>query len=184
MKKLLPFVLCVCLLGCGAGTDATEEALAIRGKLLASECRFRCSITVDYEDALETFTLDCESEPEGELEFSVVTPESISGISGKVDGEEGELTFDGQILAFPLLDRNSLSPISAPWILMQTLRKGCITSVARTQQGLLLCIDESFGENSRNLEIQIDGNGIPVAAEISVQGRRVVSMEIEGFTYE
>ena len=182
MKKLFPFVL-VFLLGCSAQNEPMEEALAIRGKLLSSESTFRCVITADYGETLETFTLDCKCESDGELDFRVVSPESISGITGSVDEEEGELHFDGQVLGFPLLAGEKISPVSAPWILMNTLKRGYITSVARTDTGLLLCIDDSYADDALNLEVWTDGQGNPIAGEISWQGRRMVSMVIEGFTY-
>lgn len=183
MKKLLPVLLAVFLLGCAAEDDAMEEALNIRGKLLASECTFRCTVTADYTDTLETFVMDCESGTDGELGFTVSAPEYISGITGSVDGQEGKLTFDGTVLSFPLLAQDRISPVSAPWILMNTLRTGCITSVARTDSGLLIGIDDSYADDALNLEIWTDGQGIPIAGEISWQGRRMVSMVIEGFTY-
>ena len=161
-----------------------EEALGIRGKMLSSDCYFRCVITADYGDTLETFTLDCESETDGELGFTVVAPESISGISGSMDPEEGELSFEDVVLGFPLLAGEEINPVSAPWILMNTLRKGCITSVAPSGTGLVLSIDSSYADDAWNLEIWTDEEGKPVAGEISVQGRRRVSMQIEDFGYE
>lgn len=183
MKKLLPVLLMLFLWGCTAKDDAMEEALGIRGKLLASGCTFRCTVTADDSGTLETFTLDCGSDMDGGLNFAVEAPESISGITGSVDGEEGRLTFDDQVIGFPLLAQDRISPVSAPWILMNTLRKGCITSVARTDTGLLLCIDDSYADDALNLEVWTDLQGIPIAGEISWQGRRMVSMVIEGFTY-
>ena len=183
MKKLLPFLLCLSLLGCGAGGDAMEEALALRGRLLASDCTFRCTVTADYGDTFQTFTLDCESDPDGELEFTVAAPESIAGIRGSVEGSEGQLEFEDQILAFPLPDQDRISPLSAPWVLMQTLRRGHITSVGRAERGLILSINDSYADDALNLEIWTDEGGTPIAGEISLQGRRMVSMEIEGFTY-
>lgn len=183
MKKLLPGLLMIFLLGCAAQDDAMEEALGIRGKLLASECAFRCTVTADYSDSLETFTMDCRSGTDGKLEFTVTAPQSISGITGSVDGQEGTLTFDDTVLAFPLLAQNRISPVGAPWILVNTLRTGCIHSVARTDTGLVMAIDDSYADDALNLEIWTDGQGYPVAGEISWQGRRVVSMVIEGFTY-
>ena len=183
MKKLLPMLLICVLFGCDTRDDAMEEALRIRGKMLSSDCTFRCVITADYGETLETFTLDCESESDGELDFTVVFPESISGITGSTDGEDGQLTFDDKILTFPLLEQQRLSPVSSPWILMRALRNGCITSVARTDNGLLLCIDDSYADDALNLEVRTDEQGRLIAGEISIQGRRIVSMMIEGFTY-
>lgn len=183
MKKLLPIFLALSLLGCAASDNAMEEALALRGKLLASQFSFRCVITADYGDTFQTFAMDCESDTDGELEFTVVAPESISGISGSVDGTQGQLEFEDQVLAFPLIGQDRISPVSAPWILMQALCKGPITAATRTEQGLLLNINDSYADDALNLEIWTDEKAQPICAEIGLQGRRIASMEIEGFTY-
>lgn len=182
MKKLLVFCLPLFLLGCPARDTAMEEALALRGRLLGTDCGFRCAITVDYGDTLESFALDCESKTDGTLSFTVAAPESISGITGRVEGEEAWLTFDDQVLAFPL-PQTQVSPLLAPWSLIQALRKGCITSVARSQEGLQLCVDESYADSALNLEIWTK-DGVPQSAQISKDGRRVVSMTLEGFTFQ
>lgn len=181
MKKLLVFCLPLFLLGCPARDTAMEEALALRGRLLGSDCGFQCTITVDYGDTLESFTLDCESKTDGTLTFTVTAPESISGITGHVASEGAALTFDDQVLALPL-PQTGVSPLLAPWSLMQALRKGCITSVARTQEGVQLCVDDSYGDSALNLEIWTKDD-VPQSAQISKDGRRIVSMEVEDFTF-
>lgn len=160
-----------------------EEVLALRGKLLGTACSFRCTITADYGQMLETFTLDCESPATGALDFTVVGPEGISGITGMVDADRGYLTFDDQVLAVALLDDGTLSPLCAPWVLLQALRQGCITSVARTQDGVQLCVDASYGEDAIALEIWLDSQGLPKSAQLSKDGRRMVSMELESVCY-
>lgn len=183
MKRLLSVLtLLVFLTGC-AGEDEMEEALKLRSALLSLDCVFQCQITADYIDSVEQFTLDCAVSREGEVAFTVTAPQSISGITGTVSGDAGTLTFDGQVLAFPLLAQDRLSPVSAPWLLMSTLRGGCITACAREGEGLHLTIDDSYADDALTLEIWTDGDGIPISAEIGWQGRRVVSMVLEGFAY-
>lgn len=181
MKKLLVLCLPLLLLGCSAQDTAMEEALALRGRLLGSDCGFQCTITVDYGDTLESFTLECESKTDGTVSFTVIAPESISGISGRIDGEQAALTFDDQVLAFPL-PQTGVSPLIAPWSLMQGLRRGCITSVARTQEGLQICVDDSYADSALNLEVWTKDD-VPQSAQISKDGRRIVSMEVEDFTF-
>lgn len=160
-----------------------EEALTIRNRLLSSGCSFRCEITADYIDTVEVFTLDCTTTDNGGLSFSVVEPESISGVAGSVSGGEGALTFDDVVLAFPLMADDRISPVSAPWLLISTLRSGYITACAREGEGLRLTIDDSYADDALTLEVWTDGEGNPTAGEISWQGRRVVSMTVEDFAY-
>lgn len=182
MKRLvLALAMVVFLTGC-SGEQEMEEALQIRSRLLAaSSCSFRCQITADYIDTVEQFTLDCAMDSGGTLTFSVVEPQSISGVTGKVNGEEGALTFDETILAFPLMADDRLSPVSAPWLLMNTLKQGYITACSREGEGLHLTIDDSYADDALTLEIWTDGSGNPTAGEVCWQGRRVVSMSVEDF---
>lgn len=178
---LLP--LCILLSGCGASDKPMEEALALRGKVLASGCNFQCEITADYIDTLEVFTLDCVANLDGTLDFTVVAPESIAGITGSTDEEEGALTFDDVILGFPLMADDRISPVSAPWLLIHTLKSGCITACVREGDGLHMTIDDSYADDALTLDIWTDSSLAPISAEISWQGRRVVSMQVEGFAY-
>ena len=72
--------------------------------------------------------MDCKADSSGNLTFTVVKPETISGITGTLSGDGGNLTFDDTALHFELMAENQLSPVSAPWILIKTLRNGYITS--------------------------------------------------------
>lgn len=182
MKRIMAFLAVFCLCGCSAADQEMEEALAVRSRLLSSDCSFRCEITADYIDTVEVFTLECTTD-DGALGFSVAEPESISGITGTVSNGEGALTFDEAVLAFPLMADDRISPVSAPWLLISALRSGCITACAHEGDGLHLSIDDSYDDDALTLEIRMDANGYPVSGEISFQGRRVVSMTVENFVY-
>ena len=151
-------VLAVLLQGCSAD-QAMEEALAVRSRLLSSGCSFRCEITADYIDYVEEFTLECTVTQEGTLEFTVTEPEAIRGIRGTVDAREGALVFEDLVLGFPLLADERLSPLAAPWILVHTLRAGCITACVREEEGLHLTVDDSYGNDPLTLEIYLDVDG-------------------------
>ena len=184
MKRLTSLLMTLIVFsGCAAANGEMEEALNIRSRMLSSGCSFRCQITADYIDTVEVFTLDCSVDPDGKVEFTVVEPESIRSITGQVEGEKGALTFDDVILAFPLMADDRLSPVSSPWILIQTVRKGYITACTREGEGLHLTIDDSYADDALTLEVWTDQQGFPTAGEICWQGRRVVSMTVEGFAY-
>jgi hypothetical protein len=82
--------------------------------------------------------MDCEADSQGSVSFRVVSPESISGITGSVDRDQGKLTFDDKALAFDLLADGQLSPVSAPWVMIHTLRGGYLSSCAESGDGMLL----------------------------------------------
>lgn len=183
MKRLaLALTMLFFLSGCSADQEM-EQALQLRSRLLSSQCSFRCEITADYIDTVEEFTLDCTMDSDGTVNFTVSQPRGISGVTGKVDGEEGTLTFDDVILAFPLMADDRLSPVSSPWLLMNTLKEGYITAVAREGEGLHLTIDDSYADDALTLEVWTDALGNPTAGEIGWKGRRVISMKVEDFAY-
>ena len=99
-----------------------------RAKLLAQAVSFDAEITADYGDKTYTFAMHCESDTKGDMTFTVTAPESIAGISGTISASGGKLTFSDTALAFDLMADDQLSPVSAPWILMKTLRSGYLTS--------------------------------------------------------
>lgn len=180
MKRLIPGLAAMVLLcGCSFGEQAQEEALELRSRALsANAVTFRAEIAADYIDHVEEFTLECAFDADGVLSFTVAEPEQICGIAGTVSGTEGALTFDDQILAFPLMAEERLSPVSAPWIVMKALRSGCIIACAREEEVLHVTVDDSYADDALTVDLWADENGI-VAAEVSWQGRRAVAMEIE-----
>lgn len=182
MKRflLLP-VLVLALAGCSLDGEEMEDALALRSKLLgAQNVRFSAQVTADYGDSVEEFTLDCTSDPEGTVSFSVSRPEVISGVSGTVSGQEGTLVFDDQILAFPLMAQDRLPPLSGPWLMMKALRSGYITACVREGELLHITVNDSYADDAFTLEVWTDGDRV-VSAEVAWQGRRALSMVLENF---
>ena len=77
--------------------------MALRSRLLAGTVSFDASVTADYGDSLYTFSMHCQTDTQGQVRFTVTQPETISGITGTIDGTGGKLRFDDQILTFPLM---------------------------------------------------------------------------------
>lgn len=183
MKRLTGILLAVLLLwGCAAG-DGMDRALEARTKFQSSGCRFRATISADYGDMIHTFVLDCAADEKGDVEFTVAAPDTISGITGRLTGESGFLTFDGEVLAFSLLADGQLSPVSAPWVLIHTLRGGYLRACGETESGLRLTIDDSYADNSMQVDIWLDGENIPTGAEVLWQGRRILTVKVESFEF-
>ena len=182
MKKILWTLIPIVLLtGCTMGGNEMEEALAFRSRILGAEhISFEAEISADYIDRLEEFDLSCRTDAAGALAFRVTEPEAIVGITGTVTGEEGTLTFDDTVLAFPLLADDRLSPVSGPWVMMKALRSGCITAVVREGEKLHLTVDDSYGDDPLTLEIWIGEDGVD-ESEISYRGRRQMTMDIGDF---
>ncbi len=185
MKRLLCLILVVILLsGCGSSSEL-DRALALREKLLkCSTCTFDAIITADYSDKLYTFGMSCRMDQSGDMAFEVTAPQSIAGITGSVSNKGGTLTFDGQVLAFELLADGQVTPVSAPWLLLRTLRGGYLSACAPTENGLRISVDDSYEEDALQLEIWLNEGDLPTQAEILWQGKRIVTLCVENFLYE
>ena len=159
-----------------------SRGLQLRSRICsASSCSFDAEITVDYGDQTYTFSVGCSFDASGNLKFVVQSPETISGIEGSIDSAGGELQFDDTALAFPLLADDQLSPVSAPWILMKTLRSGFITSAGTIDGYTRLIVDDSFDSDPFTLHIFLDEANSPTEAEIYWHNRRILTLSICNF---
>lgn len=183
MKRVfLLAALMVLLCGCAGGDRELERAMAYRSALLKAEgCRFSAEVTADYGDILHSFSMDCRTDANGNLSFSVTAPETIAGITGAVSQEGGTLRFDDEALHFELMAQEQLSPVSAPWIFMKTLRSGYLTSASTEGELLRLTIDDSYEEDALRLDIWLKEEDMPVRAEILYDGKRILTMDVKDF---
>lgn len=161
--------------------EELETAMDLRARLLAGNCSFQTEIVADYGDKLYTFGMRCEADSRGAVGFQVIAPDSIAGISGNASSDGGMLTFDDASLAFPLLADGQLSPVSAPYVLINTLRGGYVRSAGKDGDLVLVTIDDSYDEDALQLDIWLDAQGMPVRGEILFDGRRILSMTISDF---
>jgi len=157
--------------------------MSLRSRLLAGSVSFDAVVTADYGDELYTFTMNCQTDAQGKVRFTVTEPQTISGIAGTIDAAGGKLHFDDQVLSFPLMADDQLSPVSAPWILMRTLRSGYLTSAGQEGEYLRLSIDDSYDDDALHLDIWLDSSDQPVRGEVLWQGRRLLSIEVKNFTF-
>lgn len=184
MKRIVGILcLLVLLTGCTGKEAELDRAMSLRAKLLAQAVTFDADITADYGDKTFTFSMNCQTDTQGNLTFTATAPNSIAGITGTVSSAGGKLTFDEQALSFDLMADDQLSPVSGPWILMQTLRGGYLTSCAEEGEQLRVAIDDSYAEDALHLDIWLDEKDIPVRGEILWAGRRLLSIEIKNFAF-
>lgn len=185
MKWKAVSLLCIIfvLVGCGKADSSVGKAVSVRNKLLESNgCHFSATVTADYGKEIYQFSMDCESDKDGNVTFAVTTPETIQGITGKITNDGGAITFDDTVLAFQMLADGQITPVSAPWLLIKTLRSGYLNGCSDAEKGICISIDDSYAEQALHLEI-VTQDACPVSAEIYWQGRRVLTMLVENFTY-
>lgn len=183
MKKTAAMLLAVLMLlcGCANAQNQINRAVELRSRLLGSSCSFTVAITADYGDKVHMFTMDCEGDPQGNITFTVTQPETISGITGTIDQDGGKLTFDDFALQFDLLADDQVSPVSAPWILLKTLRGGYLTSAGEEGDLLRVTINDSYEEDALQLDIWLDAENKPVQADVLYDGSRILSLTVSNF---
>ena len=182
MKRFGAIILLVLFLsGCGGTSGEMNRCLVLREKLLKESCSFKTKITADYADKLYHFTLDCKADAQGNLSFTVEEPETISGITGRITGEGGELTFEGTALSFPLMADGQVTPVSAPWLLLKTLRSGYLTSAGKDGDLMRITIDDRYEDDALTMDIWVDREDRPVYAEILWKGENILTITVENF---
>ena len=185
MKRIFALLLIITILsGCTRDLKSIEPGLKLRERLLSSNgCSFEAKITADYIDELYTFTMQCTFDNAGNMTFTVIEPESISGISGKISSESSQITFDDQALAFPLLADDQITPISSPWLLVHTLRGGYIRACAENNNEIHLIIDDSYEENALQTDVYLGSGNNLLRGEFLFRGRRIIAIDVVNFKY-
>lgn len=181
--KWISLVLTVVLLsGCGVHNDELDKAMKLRTSLLTGQgCSFEAVVRADYSDKAYSFTVDYQADNQGNVTFTVIEPESIEEITGSISAEGGKLTFDDKALAFELLADGQVTPVSAGFLLVKTLRSGYVRGCGTQGDEIELLIDDSYQEEALHLEIHLDRENVPVSAEILYKDRRFLSMDIKNF---
>ena len=183
LKKVAALLLAGMLLtGCSAEENALDTGMELRSRLLTAESvSFRMDISADHGDTLDLFSMECSADREGTVFFTVTSPDTISGITGKITGEKGTLTFDETVLYFPLLTREQISPISSPWLLLKTLRSGYLRAAGMEDGKIRLTVDDSYEDDSLHLDIWLNEEKVPERAEVLSEGTMILSLIVKDF---
>ena len=174
MRFIAILLISVILSGCGNVNAEMDRALSIRSRLENSGCEFLATITADYFDYIHTFSMFCHIDKSGSVDFSVVSPESIAGVTGQVSASGGKLTFDNHTLLFSLLSESLLSPVSAPWAFIYALRGGYISGIGKYSGGIKIEINETYEDNALKLLVWVNSENTPVNVEMFDQGVRII----------
>ena len=185
MKRALCLLVVVFLLSACGKNAALDRAMQLRSALLQGNgCSFDAEITADYGDKTYSFVMRCQTDTAGALVFSVIAPESISGVTGTVDEIGGKLKFDEKALAFPNLIEGLITPVAAPWLLMHSMTGGYMKACRETEDGIHLIIDDSYRENTVQVELYCDKDNNPIRGEILWEGRRIVALDVTNFVIQ
>ncbi len=184
MKKVIALLVALVLFsGCSGTKDAQDKLLKMRSELSQKECAFSAHIHADFGENTYDFILDCRFDNSGNMSFAVNSPETISGITGKISTAGGALTFDDKAVGFCLLADGEISPVSGPWLMLKALRGGFLASWREEKGGTLITVDDSFEGSAVSFQILVSQNLQPISAEIIWKGNSILSITVENFRY-
>ena len=183
MKRVLIILICLSFLcGCSSEHVALDAAHQLRNNILkANGCSFLAAVTADYGDEIYEFSMLCTFDKKGSMNFTVTLPDAIAGITGKIDASDGAFTFDDNILSFKMLSDGQITPITAPWVLMKSVRGGYISACTKDRNGYYLQFDDSYQEDPLTVDVQIDENLNIKYGEFLWDGRRILSVKVSEF---
>lgn len=171
------------LTGCKGEESLLERGITFRSQLItAGGCSFRAHITADYGQEVQNFTLDCNADGEGNVSFCVIEPDTIADITGRMEGEEGNVTYDGLQLAFPLLIYDQISPVSAPALVVRCWLKEFILSAGISDQVCRLTYEKKIQDKDLLIDTYFEKD-IPISAELCYNGFRVMNIKITDFSF-
>ena len=159
------------------------KGIAFRSRIISSGgCGFRVRITADYGQEVREFTLDCDSDGEGNVSFCVVEPDSIADITGVINGDEGTVTYDGLQLAFPLFVNDQISPVSASGLVLDCWLNEYILSAGMTDQIYRVTYEKKIQEKALLIDTYFEKD-IPISAELCYNGYRIMNLMISEFSF-
>ena len=195
MRRLTACVLMMTLLLCSckaAGGETPEEAaLAVRDVYLdGAGWNADADITASVGNKGFDFTLAVQWRREGETVLSITAPELLAGITARMAKGETVLEYDGAGLSLGLLDDSGLTPVSAVTACMEQIQQGWMAKCAWAGENdahLQISFQDPEREDNAGTQflLTFDRAGYALlSAEVSAQGRTVLSAQFSDFTME
>ena len=181
MIAVLMMNLCLLCACGGKAKDPLQAPMDFRAELLArGGCVFELAARSEAGDRLWELELACELDAEGNGSVTVLAPESIAGVSAVLEGGKGSLRYGELSLGLGTLPGTELSPAAAPGALVRAWARDWIASAGPDEDGLLVC----YGDGPVTVRTRFDAGGVPLRAELLVDGRARFSAEIRKFEWK
>ena len=107
--------------------------------------------------------------------MTLTAPETLSGMTARVDSSGAKLVFDGAEIGF--------STLAAPWVLADCWANGYIAWSGMEGDLLRVTYRTGYGTDELQADVWFDG-GVPARAELSYEGALLLSAELTNFTFE
>ena len=168
------------LTGCSGREDHLQPALDFRASLLQSGgCSFSCDVVADQGERCYQFSLDC-GYRNGVGSLTLTAPKTVAGISAQVSDRSKGLEFEGVSLELGQLANGSVAPLSVPWLLGSAWESDFLESAGNDGAYYLATYLKDYEDEELTIQTWFEKQ-IPVFAEISYDGRRVLAITIRDF---
>ena len=179
---LLPLLL---LAGCGGTEEQTQKALDLRTELLAAGgCAFDAEVQISYGDTASRFSARCVYSQTDGVTMTLTAPQTLSGMTARVDGSGAKLVFDGAEIGFSTLAGGRVAPMAAPWLLADCWARGYIAYSGMEDGQLRVTYQTGYGRDALDVDVWLNDDGLPARAEISYDGALLLAAELSNFTFE
>ena len=180
-------LLSACAASGGGGGSADEAKFSeLRQSLtVAASVSFTARVRADYGDKVLDYTLDCVVAGE-ETRLTVRSPELIAGVTATVKDGGAALQFDGLVLDPAAIGDSSVTPLTAPALIVAALREGHVSGLRREKLDDLNALTAEVLDAQNNTETfwLNPETGALLRAEIASGGRVVISCTVDGWTVE
>lgn len=183
-RGMILLTVCLCLLlgACTGEESAVSPAIEFRAGLVqAGGCTFQAEVEADFGENVERFTLECDAAAGGAVDLTVLSPETLAGITATVSEAGGKITYDGMAMDFGLLANGNVIPAAAPALAVRCWTSEYIASVGEEEGLCRVTYEKDYDEKKLIVDTWYE-NGIPICAEVCYNNQRILKMTISEFS--
>ena len=184
LAAVLMILLCLLTACGGKESDVLQAPMDFRASLLeAGGCSFSASISADYGDSVNEFTVFCECMTDGTAHISVTAPDSIAGIEAELSDCGKTLVFGETAVAFATLANGNLAPVCAPSVLTAAWTSAYIRSSGNEADTVRTTYEYGYDEELLIADCWFNEKMIPICAEFCYNDKTILKMEITDFSF-
>ena len=167
------------------GRLTADPSAAIRLTYTEAEtCTIQAILTVDYGDRVTVFQVLYTGRRDGDDTVEILAPAEVAGIRAVIGKEGSSLQYEGVSLETGNLPGAGIAPVEALGGVLSALREGNQTAWGREKFKSTPSVTLDFSSRIGDTEItrrlwMEERTGLLLYAEVSADGRRVLSIEVE-----
>lgn len=173
------FALAALLSSCSGGKDEAELMEELQSDFRsASQVSFSADIEADYGDRVYTYGVDYSGALSAGT-LTVTAPDTVAGVTVRIADGCASLSYGGTEIYTGEILPGGLSPVDAVPVLLGAFSNGLVTETVMEKLGDTDCLAALFSVDERvEARAWFDtDSSLPLKAEISLDGARVVSCD-------